>query len=146
MSNTPSFSKLLRENLKLEAFKVEDAMSHFGITHKAGSIVYDKSGTTLYLILKDTIPKDTIVELFKTHDITVLGSDSSNNNGVMMKIVYDTNNNGVVDNAEALSNGEYSDDLNPHNINSRANITGNEKVYFKVKAGFRQFDAINLEQ
>ncbi len=151
----------VRKNVTVEIFRVKDSMTRFGVSRKHGSLLVDDYGKLIYFLLKNGTPNDTITSMFKINGIVLLGGDPTSGIGAMLKVIYDTNNNSIVDKAEGLSNGEITmsaddfikhiqskvnDELNPHNINSRANITGNKDVIFKVKNGVNSNDAINVNQ
>lgn len=161
MAKNKGISNILHKNLKLEGFKVEDANAYFGITYNAGNIVYDKAGKSLYLLLVNTVPSDNIVKLLSTYEIALIGSSITDTNGMMLKVIYDRNNNGIVDAAEKIDDGVNSitatdilnhiyssvgDVLNPHDINSRAKLDGNSSQGFKVKEAVLGSEAINLNQ
>jgi len=77
MAKNKSFSNLLRENLNLEGFKVENMTSNFGVAHSAGSTVYDKTAKKVYTILRNTTPKDTLLDLFNSNDLATLSSTAA---------------------------------------------------------------------
>ncbi len=154
-------SKMLHENLKVEVFKVKDSLTDFRISHKASSIVVDEDADLVYLLLKNSRPFDNIVSLYQKKSITVIGGDSSGSYGNMLKAIYDSNNNDIVDRAEGLTyNNETisaedfikhikaiaGDIENPHNIDAKADITGNKDINFKVKEGQADFEATNFNQ
>ena len=167
MAKNHTISRALHANLNLECYRVKDASTYFGIVHKAGSIMLDETSFTLYLLLIDVFPYDTLTLVSNKNGLSVIGGSNIIEN-TMMKPYYASNANNpdinhIVDTAYQLysvsgmlTGDEITDHIddrignpkwnNAHNIDTKADLYGNELINFNVADSKNAHNAVSHQQ